>query len=520
METVCLRQAPGVPMRLATPPMLWKGPPVLVMPRIKLTLTQKILLGLVLGLLAGLVLNRISPPVDPVSEEVREVLSEAAPATLRLPAGDVSAGDGESDATGGVEVEIPDATVTRTRTVDRTPEPRNAWVHTVFTDGILHVVGQIFLAGLMVLVVPLVFVSLVCGTAALDDIRRLGRVGVITVGLYLLTTAVAISMALGAALLVRPGAGFDLGEGDTYEAAEAPSLAQVIIDVFPRNPIEAMAEGNMLQIIVFAILFGISMSLAGDAGRRLLSTFEDLNTVIMRLVWIIMELAPYGVFALIARTFAAQGFGAIPPLIGYFLLVLGVLVAHALVTYPLLLKLTTGLSPLVFLRKMREVQVFAFSTASSNATLPVTLRTTQEALGVKRSVGSFTVPLGATINMDGTAVMQGVATVFIAQAFAVDLSALDYLMVVLTATLASVGTAGVPGVGLVMLAMVLNQVGLPVEGIAIILGVDRLLDMVRTAVNVTGDATVTCIVAKTEGDLDEAVFLDSAPVGEETDPAD
>ena len=476
------------------------------MPRIKLTLTQKILLGLLLGLLTGLVLNRISPPVDHVSEEVREVFSEAASTTLRLPAEGVRDGDGKLDTTGEVEVEIPGSTVTQTRTVDRTPDQRNAWVHTVFTDGILHVVGQIFLAGLMVLVVPLVFVSLVCGTAALDDIRRLGRVGVKTVGLYLFTTAVAISMALAAALLVRPGAGFELGNGEDFTASEAPSLAQVIIDVFPRNPINAMAEGNMLQIIVFAILFGIAMSLAGQAGKRLLDMFEDLNTVIMRLVWIIMEFAPYGVFALIARTFAAQGFDAIPPLLWYFLLVLAVLITHALVTYPLLLKFTTGLSPLVFLRKMREVQVFAFSTASSNATLPVTLRTVQEKFGVNRSVGSFTVPLGATINMDGTAVMQGVATVFIAQAFAVDLTVGDYLMVILTATLASIGTAGVPGVGLVMLAMVLNQVGLPVEGIALILGVDRLLDMVRTAVNVTGDATVTCIVAKTEGDLDEAVF--------------
>jgi len=387
------------------------------------------------------------------------------------------------------------------------PDGENAWVHAVLTNGILHVVGQVFLAGLMVLVVPLVFVSLVCGTAALDDIRHLGRVGVKTVVLYLFTTAVAISLALGAALVVKPGAGFALADdSEGYAASEAPSLVQVIIDIFPRNPINAMAEGNMLQIIVFAILFGVAMSLAGEAGKRLQAVFEDLNSVIMRLVWIIMAAAPFGVFALIARTFAAQGFDAVPPLLKYFLLVLAVLVVHALVTYPLLLKMLSGLSPLIFLRKMREVQVFAFSTASSNATLPVTLRTVQEDFGVKRSVGSFTVPLGATINMDGTAVMQGVATVFIAQAYAIDLSVTDYLMVILTATLASVGTAGVPGVGLVMLAMVLNQVGLPVEGIALILGVDRLLDMVRTAVNVTGDAAVTCIVAKSEGDLDVAVF--------------
>lgn len=411
-------------------------------------LTRNILIGLALGLVVGLVFHQIAPPGGP-----------------------------------------------------------HSWLHTVFTDGLFHIVGQVFLAGLMVLVVPLVFVSLVCGTAALDDVRRLGRLGLKTVALYLLTTAIAISLALVAAILVKPGAGFDLpAEQAEFTAAASPSLVQVIIDVFPRNPINAMAEGNMLQIIVFAILFGIAMSLAGDPGKRLLAIFEDLNTVIMRLVWIIMAAAPVGVFALIARTFATQGFDAIPPLLKYFLLVLAVLLLHALVIYPLLLKLLAGLSPVAFLRKMREVQIFAFSTASSNATLPVTLRTTREKLGVSPTVSAFTVPLGATINMDGTAVMQGVATVFIAQAFGIDLSIPDFLTVILTATLASIGTAGVPGVGLVMLTMVLNQVGLPVEGIALILGVDRLLDMARTAVNVTGDAAVTCIVAKSENQLNPTTF--------------
>jgi len=385
------------------------------------------------------------------------------------------------------------------------------WVRAVVTDGLLHIAGQAFLAGLMVLVVPLVFVSLVCGTAALDDIRRLGRVGLKTLGLYLFTTALAVSLALGAALVVRPGEGFDLGGAEEYTPREAPSLVQVVIDLFPRNPIQAMAEGHMLQIIVCAILFGVSMSLAGDAGRRLLGVFEDVNTVIMRLVRIVMEIAPFGVFALVARTFATQGFDAVGPLAMYFSLVLAVLVVHALAVYPLLLKSLSGLSPLTFLRKIREAQLFAFSTASSSATLPVTLRVAREGLGVKPSVGSFTLPLGATINMDGTAIMQGVATVFIAQAYGIGLTATDCLMVVVTATLASIGTAGVPGVGMVMLAMVLNQVGLPVEGIALILGVDRLLDMVRTAVNITGDSAVTCIVAKSEGELDEAVFAGDAP---------
>jgi len=262
----------------------------------------------------------------------------------------------------------------------------------------------------------------------------------------------------------------------------------------------------MLQIIVFSLLFGFAMTLTGEPGRRLLAVFEDLNRVILRLVTILMEIAPYGVFCLLAKIFAEQGLGAIVQMAGYFSVVLVVLLLHGLVVYPILLTTLAGLDPRVFLRKMRNPLSFAFSTASSNATIPVTLETVEDRLGVHNSVASFTIPLGATINMDGTAIMQGVATAFIAQAYAFDLGPVQYLMVVLTATLASIGTAGVPGVGLIMLAMVLRQVNLPVEGIALIIGVDRLLDMVRTGVNITGDAAVTCIVARSEGQLDRAVF--------------
>jgi Na+/H+-dicarboxylate symporter len=226
----------------------------------------------------------------------------------------------------------------------------------------------------------------------------------------------------------------------------------------------------------------------------------------MKLVMLLMELAPYGVFALIAKVFAQQGFGAIVPLVKYFSVVLGVLILHVLATYPLLLKGLAGLSPFTFFRNMRAPLALAFSTASSNATLPVTLETVEHRLGVDNSIASFTVPLGATINMDGTAIMQGVATAFIAQAYGIDIGVTGYLMVVLTATLASIGTAGVPGVGLIMLAMVLRQVNLPVEGIGLIIGVDRLLDMARTAVNVSGDATVTCIVARSEGQFSLETF--------------
>ena len=381
-------------------------------------------------------------------------------------------------------------------------------VRTLVVDGVLQVIGAIFLASLKLLVVPLVFVSLACGTAALDDVTRLGRVGGKTLGLYLLTTSVAITLALLAAGLFQPGAGFDLETDVSFQAKEAPSLVETLVNLFPTNPVRAMAEGNMLQIIVFSGLFGLALTLAGDPGRRVLAFFEDANVVILRMVMMLMVLAPYGVFCLIARVFAEQGFDAIEPLLRYFLVVLGVLLLHALVTYPTLLTMLARLNPVTFLRKMRGPIVLAFSTASSNATLPVTLRTVELRMGVRNTIASFTIPLGATINMDGTAIMQGVATGFIAQAYGIDLTLTDYLMVVLTATLASIGTAGVPGVGLIMLAMVLRQVNLPVEGIGLIIGVDRLLDMTRTAVNITGDATVSCIVAKSEGEFEPEVYAD------------
>jgi DAACS family dicarboxylate/amino acid:cation (Na+ or H+) symporter len=378
-------------------------------------------------------------------------------------------------------------------------------------DGLLYVVGAIFVASLKMLVVPLVFVSLVSGVTSLGNLSALGRMSVKAILLYLFTTAVAISIALLLATAVGPGQGFEAGSAEvSFEGRQAPPLSEVFIGMVPTNPVAALSEGNMLQIIVFSLLFGIAITLVGERGRHVLRLFDDLDAVIMRMVELIMRLAPYGVFALIARTFATQGLDLILPLLAYFLTLTGALGLHALLTYPTLLKLLAGLKPLDFLRKMRDPATFAFSTASSGATIPVTMRTVEAKMGVDNSVASFTVPLGATLNMDGTAMMQGVATVFIANVYGVDLSLTQYLMVILTATLASIGTAAVPGVGLVMLTMVLNQVGLPVEGIALIIGVDRLLDMMRTACNVTGDCAVTCIIAKGEGALDQARYDDPA----------
>ncbi|MBC2605520.1 dicarboxylate/amino acid:cation symporter [Pelagicoccus albus] len=381
-----------------------------------------------------------------------------------------------------------------------------AFVRDQILNGALGVVGDIFIRSLKLLVVPLVFVSLVCGTAAMDDVRKLGKIGVKTVALYLLTTCIAISIAMILAFVFKPGVGVETSGAEDYVATEAPTIWQVITDMFPTNPVEAMAAGNMLQIIVFSVLFGLAMVVSGEPGQRILRVFEDLNEIVLKLVSILMLIAPFGVFAKITIVFAKEGGGAIVELGKYFLLVILVLIVHAVVVYPTLLKLLSGLSPIQFLKNFYKVQIFAFSTASSNATLPITLETMEKKMGVDNSVASFTIPLGATINMDGTAIMQGVATVFIAQISGVDLTISQLLMVVVTATLASIGTAGVPGVGLVMLAMVLNQVGLPVEKISLIVGIDRILDMVRTAVNVTGDAAVTCIVAKSENQMDVASY--------------
>ena len=384
------------------------------------------------------------------------------------------------------------------------------WLDVLIKDwlagGLFFVMGKIFVATLKLLVVPMVFVSLVCGAASLGGGKQMGRLGGKTVLLYLFTTAVAITLAMVLALLFQPGVGAELTSTSQVSISQGSSFAKVLIDIFPSNPIAAMAEGKMLQIIVFALLLGVAINHSGEAGERLKKNFQDWNEVVMKLVGMLMQLAPYGVFALLFNLFASKGLGAIEELAVYFATVVLVLVLHATIVYPSLLVVLARLKPTIFFRKMRPVQLFAFSTASSNATLPITMTTVENRLGVDNKVASFSLPLGATLNMDGTAIMQGVATVFIAQAYGIDLSAMDYLTVIVTATLASIGTAGVPGVGLVMLSLVLTQVGLPVEGIALIIGVDRLLDMLRTAVNVTGDAAVSCIVAKSEGQLDVACF--------------
>lgn len=386
------------------------------------------------------------------------------------------------------------------------PFSGTGWAQSFFTDGLFRVGGEIFFNSLKMLVVPVVFVSITCGVGALQDVKAMGRIGGKTLVLYVFTTAFAIGLALLTASLTHPGSSFNLTTPAEFNPQTPPSLAQVIIAFVPSNPIQAMANADMIQIIVLAILFGSALSLSGSSGKRILDFFNDLNEVVMKIVEVVMMIAPIGVFCLIAKVFAGQGLEAIKPLSLYFITVTLGLLLHFLLVYGGLLKFGARLSPVTFYKKFREVMVFAFSTSSSNATLPVTMEVAEKQLGVSRKVTSFALPLGATVNMDGTAIMQGVATVFIAQAYGIDIGLQGYLMVILTATLASIGTAGVPGVGLVTLAMVLKQVNLPVEGIGLIIGVDRLLDMARTVVNVSGDAVVTCLVAKGENLLDQDVF--------------
>jgi Na+/H+-dicarboxylate symporter len=374
------------------------------------------------------------------------------------------------------------------------------------TGGLFFVVGKMFINALNMMVVPLVLFSLICGVCGIGDIKLLGKIGSKSFGFYILTTAVAIASAILIAGGLGIGEGMNASSSATFTGRDAPPLSDVLINIIPTNPIDAMAEGEMLSIIFFAILFGISLLLVGKKATRLIELIEILNEAMMKMVTIIMALAPYAVFCLLAKAMADLGVELFAQLIGYVVVLAGVLVFHLFVTLLIFLKVFSGLSPSIFLKKIRNVQVFAFSTSSSNATIPVTLRTVTERMGVNNSVASFTVPFGATINMDGTAIMQGVATVFIANMYGVELGIAGYLTVIMMSVLASIGTAGVPGVGLIMLSMVFAQVGLPLEGIGLILGVDRLLDMLRTAVNVSGDAVVSLVVAKSEGKLDEEVF--------------
>lgn len=389
--------------------------------------------------------------------------------------------------------------------------PEGSPFDVVVIEGVLYVLGQWFIRLMQMIVVPLVFCSIVCGAASMSDPKMLGKVGLGTIIMYLLTTALAVVIALGLAYITQPGVGLDMASIVKVEPSATSTdqtIAAMLINIIPTNIITAMNNGTMLQIIFFALILGFIL---GRLGRKVATVnrfFTQFNAVMMYMIGLILKVAPIGIFCLIARTFANLGLDGIMPMIKFIATTYLGLFVQLLVVYMVILFLFTRLNPFHFLHKMLPVMLFAFSTSSSNATIPLNLETLEKKCGVDPKVASFTIPLGATINMDGTAIMQGVAVVFIAQAFGIELTTAALATVVLTAVSASIGTAGVPGVGTIMLAMVFESVGLPAEGVAMIMGVDRLLDMGRTAVNITGDAMVTMCMAKISGMLDVNVFKD------------
>ena len=358
--------------------------------------------------------------------------------------------------------------------------------------------GNVFLKILKMLVVPIVFFSLVSGVANLNNITSLGRIGIKTIGLYLFTTIFAITISLSIGNLIDPGSSVSgISAEKTLNINSPPSIASVFLNIIPENPFKSLVEGEMLQVIFFAILFGACMATLKQ-NKILKDIVFKLNDLVLKMLEVLMKIAPIGIFCLNAKTLSSQGIESIFELLKYFLGVVVVLIIHLFIIYLPLVKLIAKVNITSFFSGLKQTLLFAFSTSSSSATIPITLNNLEKKFNVKKKISSFTVPLGATINMDGTAIMQGMATIFISNFYGIELIFVDFLTIIITAALASIGTAGVPGVGMIMLGMVLNQVGLPLEGIAIVMGVDRLLDMLRTALNVAGDATVTLVINKLE----------------------
>lgn len=380
-------------------------------------------------------------------------------------------------------------------------------IHQIFDTG-----GQIFLKSLKLLVIPLIFISLTLGVAGIKDAAQLGRVSFKTFSYFLITTVFSLTLGLAVASQFSFSLPSNLSVNQATDltalnTTQSTSVKSLLLNIIPDNPFTALSSGNTLQVIVFALLFGFALAQKPLKTRPAIELLESINQALLDLIMIIIKLAPIGVFCLLAKTFAEQGVATILPLGKYFLVLLSILLFQGVIVNGLILKFFIKVSPLHFFKIASQFMVVAFSTSSSNATIPVSLEIAEKKLGISNRIASFVIPLGATINMNGTSIMQAVATVFIAQVYSVDLTLSHYLSVIATATIASIGTAGVPGVGLIMLAMVLEQVGLPIEGIGLILGVDRILDMVRTVVNVTGDSVAALWVARSEtGEWDESVF--------------
>ena len=378
--------------------------------------------------------------------------------------------------------------------------------NTVFIDNIFYLGGTGFIRLMKMLVVPLVFFSIVVGVSSISDIKKIGTIGGRTILIYLVTTAMAITIALMIGMVIKPGMGLNLvATGQSANVTINQTMTDTILNVIPENPFTSLASGDMLPVIIFAVLIGIILAQLKEEVQLVSDFFDQSNKIMMQMTSLVMKFAPIGVFCLMAKTFAGLGFEGLLPLGKYVLCVLIGLAVQALLVYPSLMVVFTRLNPIRFFKKFFSVMLFAFSASSSNATIPINIDKLEE-MGVSREVSSFTIPLGATVNMDGTAIMQGVAVMFAAQAYGIDLGTSALITVIFTAVLASVGTAGVPSVGLVTLTMVFNSVGLPVEAIGMLFGIDHILDMFRTAVNIAGDAICTIIVSFKNKSMDVDVF--------------
>ena len=465
----------------------------------KLALHWKILIGLALGILVGLAINTMW----------------------------------DANTWAGMGIDNPSAWIAGSAIEGVNQEPSISAYAARFLGNLNSFVGDLFMRGLRFIAVPIVVFSLIVGASSLNDLSKLSRIGGKTIGIYLVTTALAISIGLLFANIVKPGSfvseetrdGFVTQFGEQAQAkiasAHAPNVWDTVLNIVPKNPFNAIAQGNMLQVVFASLLVGIALTMIKrEKAKVVIDFFDAMTDVIIKVVEIVLIIAPYAVFALIVEQIASLGLDILGSLAVYCLVVVAGLLTMIFVVYPLGFKLLAGLSYSRFFKAISPAQLLAFSSASSSATLPVTMECCEQRLGIKEEVSAFVLPIGATINMDGTALYQGVAAVFIAQLYGIDLSIADQLTIVLTATLASIGTAGVPGVGMIMLVIVLESVGIPLEGIAVILGVDRILDMCRTSCNVTGDAMVCSVVASSEGAIESpeqvqarlALPLDEDPV--------
>ena len=378
---------------------------------------------------------------------------------------------------------------------------QDGFITNFIVANVLSVVSDLFLSALKLIIIPLIFFSIVCGILSLSDDVSLSRLGIKTLSLYILTTVIAISLGLLFSSFINYEPIFS-----SYENITPVDAIESKVNVFPDNIFRSLTEGNIIHLLVFSVLIGISANRIKNKVHTFIKYFHDFNDVINELVKIIISFTPIAVFCILSKTFATQGLETLMPLMGYFLTVVVVLLIHFFATFPILLKFFTRLSPSVFFKNIRDVIIFSFSTSSSSASIPFTLKTAEEKCGIDKSIATFTIPLGATINMDGTAIMQGCATFFLASLYGIDLGFFEIITIVATATIASVGTAGIPSAGIIMLTIIFTQIGIPLEGITLLLGVDRLLDMIRTSVNVSGDLCISCIVASSENKIDSGVY--------------